>query len=316
MAVTWTLSRDKFCTGTGTVRMLKFLQVVKEALEAAGWVLKGNGDGVDGFDMQTVGAATNHWATFASGTTGLAAGAWYCHENSDGAHLVLFSDSVSGTQVGMWYSASGGYTSGMGEGISARVGTSTPPADERQVVIQTSASAEASGGADYYANVAMSSDGNSVIAWGFRALPQAETALIFAKFDGSKTGDVEPYVGYRFGATAADVWLVSDLSDVPTNLKAYHTTAGLIDYMFSEPAFGGTDIMDTIPVDPYTSNHNTLQVLLGSDVGGGISIRGVVPGVRRVSSALSQGDLIGTNGAFVVVGDYGMPWNSVSAPSM
>jgi hypothetical protein len=294
--------------------MLKWMQVVKEALVAAGWTLKGEGDGVDDGDM----TGTTYWPTFASGTTGMAAGAWICIQNTDGAHLVLWSDTVSTTQVGMWYSASGGYTSSMGEGVSTRVGSSSPPADERTVVIQTAGSAEVGGGGDYYSSVATSNDGNNVITWGFRSsLPGAEVAMMWGKVTGEKSGDTEAYFGYRNGASGSDVWGVADLSDTPTNFVAYHSgSASLVAHGATEIKVGGTDIMDTIPTNPDSAGYDLVQSLLASDVGGSISIKGVLPGVRRVSTILAQGDLVGSNGAYVVVGDYGLPWNSFSAPSM
>jgi hypothetical protein len=274
---------------------------LKDKLVAQGWAVQGSSDGVtvvaDYMD------AADRWVTAVS----LNNSAWICLQNAavETAEIVI---QVTGESLYCWRSDTGGYGAGQGAGLLTRVGTSAPPADELQV---HGTNVTAGLGYDHYTNIA--ADDTSFILFSKLGVVAGQ-ALACVKLTGSKVGDIRPYWSYLNFLDAAEVWDVASLSTAPAGgfPRSWHPAGGTQTYRLTDLYAGGS-FMGAMGADPYTGKFPMIETLAVCTDAPYQHIRGVVTGIYRTSGIRSLGDLYNT-GDYVQIGNYAVPWGSVSDP--
>jgi hypothetical protein len=286
---------------TATVRCRLLAWTLKDKLTTEGWVVQGSSDGVtvvaDYMD------AVDRWTTAVS----LNNSAWICLQNvsAESAEMVM---QVVDENLYCWRSDTGGYGAGQGAGLLTRVGTSAPPADELQV---HGTNVAAGLGYDHYVNIA--ADVTSFILFSKLGVVVGQ-AFAYVRLTGAKVGDVRPYWSYLNFRDAVEVWDVASLSTTPTGgfPRGYHPAGGTQVYRLSDLYAGGS-FMTTMGADPYTGKFPMVETLAVCTDAPYQHIRGVVTGIWRTSGVRSLGDLYNT-GDYVQIGNYAVPWGSVSDP--
>jgi hypothetical protein len=296
-----------------TYQILAFLDLY--LVSTLGWTRKGTGGGAA--QATTWGAATE-LALYPSITSPktMAADCWGVWQNPDGVQLCCKCEAAA--TVEFWVSPGGNFVQAGTSNILPPSETGSAPAD-----MITFPGTDWGGAGTNKITLAYSSDYNSVILFGRRGAPNDEMALIFTKLEDTKTADAlpthYPYWFYIKAASGADVWASANLSGGTGAAGfSYHPTQGVKEYCIIEAASDAGTVFTSAPVDPISGNAPRMESLVACVQPSSFHIRGTVPGVFRVSTALhNSGDRLDINSSgeydWIVMGDYAVPWFSSDA---
>jgi hypothetical protein len=232
--------------------------------------------------------------------------AWGLYQNATGAQ-VLFQQATQ--YIKMWLGPTGGYAVGTSDEDSL------PTAPANVITFDATTTYTNIGQSlNQYVQLAYTTDHNSFVVFGsFGGVDNVRYSVV--KLEDFKAGDLQPYWSTCYTQSGSSGWNVSHVSELAsgTTTLGYHPTTGIQIYTVSNMDVGTTDIFLNQPVDPVSGNYQKMELLCGCKTAGSIHLRGKVPGLYRVSTALNTGDrlsLSGGNYEQVVVGDYALPWNS------
>lgn len=309
MAV-WATLRNRVLTDavSTTNRACQFLAFVDEHLvTTAGWTRVGSGGGTAS-GLYGWGAA-KVLPAFAASPGLMKTLAWGLYQNASGAQ-VLFSLSTAYCKIQL--APQGGFAAGASDEDTLP----TAPA-ENLVLTTTTTYTNVGANLNQVFTFAYTADHNSFIFFGkFGAVDNLAYAIV--KLEDYKTGDTRPYWAYCNARSDADNWSLLLMSSTPItdSMIGWHPTTGKQVYSILNPVTNSADVFLNMPVDPVSGYHQKLECLLGCTTAGSIHLRGKIPGVYRVSSALATGDKLSLSGGVyeqVVIGDYAVPWMSSDA---
>jgi hypothetical protein len=304
--MTWITSKNNIINDAVTGnRTSILLNLIKDTLKTAGWAVKGSGDGSTNGDMTGV----DYLLVYPNPGNSTA---WICLENGEGAQIVL--QHVS-NRIDSWMSPLGGYTSGMGEGPTTRVGSggSGPPSDE---VTGNGSTVFSSAVNPFYASVAYDTDKKSFFMFSVNPSTKiSERALIMNRIDPYGVVDLHPYWLWSYGANGLDnAFSAAVMWQGGVWGQGYHPVNGAQNYQVLRPyLFNNSDIYTALPTNPYDSSNPLLECVCASNVSGFEHMRGKIDGMYRVSGSLTVGDFF-QSGMFVKIKDFGVPWGDAGTP--
>lgn len=302
---TWNMTRNHNITEVGIIEVYRQALIwLKNQLVAAGWDLRGTGDGIDDSLMLAQSApgpvGTDYWDLL----TNVGQGMWAVLRHPTNGGDILLHHSGGNAWVDLYWSPGSGYTND--GGITFDVPPAAP-VDQRSC-FDAGENAFAWATTTYY-QLGITDDGESFVLF-VKSGASNKTAMMFMKLDDAHTGDAQPYWCYFRGYT--DAWSEDQL--IAHNEQGMPWENGTI--RVCVPSFyaistGTTaaNAMDDLPADPISGDQKMLRVPIYHYDQPFRQIRGVVPDLYRVSSLLADGDRLNT-GDSVVIGDYAVPWGS------
>jgi hypothetical protein len=303
--MTWITSKNNIINNAGSVNRCSIvLNLLKDVLKTAGWIVKGSGDGSGNGDMTGV----DYLQTYPTPGNSTA---WICLENSEGAQIVL--QHVS-SRLDSWMSPLGGYVSGMGEGPTTRVGSggSGPPTDEVTGNGSTNFSSTVN---PFYVSIAYDSEKKSFTLFSVHPSTKiSERALIMNRLNTMGVVDLHPYWLWSYGASLDNGFSALLWWQGGTWGQGYHPVSGAQNYQVIRPyLFNNSDVYAALPINPYDSSNPLLECICASNVPGSEHVRGVLDGIYRVSGSLAVGDTF-QSGMFIKIKDFVVPWGDSGTP--
>lgn len=304
----WTTIRNQHIdSSSSNERARQVLTLLCETLLTAGWSLvgQGGGNGSGVYQFNASGGLTNQFAAFPSSQY---AGAWFVARNADGIEICVWNNS--GYYLTFVASPADGFVAGSSD-------EDTPPSDPADSFNTGGSTYESFGNSSYpfFCHISYSDDSNSFIMSSYVSANDSESLCgVLVKLENVDASDASPtYCPYWLAwmAYSSSVWENDALSGGNKgDVGGFHPTAGAWKrYLLLEPKFDEDDVFDLISADPITGEQPRLTCLVGCTEATYTHIRGTVPGIYRVPSGLSSGDLL-DSGAYVVMGDYCVPWGS------
>jgi len=303
---TWDVTRNIYISNVQIMDTAReTLITIKNALVVKGWILRGSsrGDVAAEYDMlarAAAGSATDYW----SSPSNFGRYAWLVLRHpTNGGELLLWMDSSS-AYMSLYWSPTTLYTND--GAITAQV----PPANpgDQKVCIQSGYNIIA-WTTDAYLQLAITDDGESFIAF-IKSGASNKMAWLFTKLEDSHTGDTKAYWQHFRGYSGS--WDESIFNSWAYSACPYYGgTVRATPTWFYAVSTGTSDAnpMTDLPPDPISGEQKMLEVPVYHWDPSVRQFRGTLPNVYRVSGVLADGDRLSA-GAYVVIGDYAVPWGS------
>jgi len=301
--MTWTVSRNNIISGANTADRAKGAMIlIKDKLQAAAvpWTVVKSGTGTGG----SYGAG-DLLPTYPS-ISGVNSYAWVLLENTEGVQVII---QYYSNYLYMFWAPDGGYESTGDEDEDTRPGDVSPPTTEVINVPSTSNMIWGLNG-DYYLSVATEDSGTSFIVFG-KYLTYASAGMAIIKLN-TPSGDLHPYWGMNVCDDSdtpwgADYW--ESYSTIANARKAYHPTAGGINYGVANYKINNSDAMDNMPANPYTGEEQLMGLVAINIQSPHQHVKGGINGIMRCPGNLATGAKL-NSGELIVLEDFVVPWGS------